>query len=178
MAPDRTARYAVKVEDLLRGRLTQPMKCRHGLIDSNRRTAMPFRRQHHVLRVVSHDRPIALAKTSRDSACVSRIFCSMTAVGTFDMTESAATISSNRPVAANSCSLPAVSRPAGCIDSTRTRGCIADWLRRSARLNLLRNFIDDLVDVGLCIFAFGLELDAHFLGCRRQQLLEQLRRQI
>lgn len=41
-----------------------------------------------MLRVVSHDRPIALANTSSDSACVSRIFCSMTAVGTFDMSES------------------------------------------------------------------------------------------
>ena len=47
VAPDRTACDTVKVDDLLRGRLTQPMKRRHGLIDRSRRTAIPLRRQHH-----------------------------------------------------------------------------------------------------------------------------------
>jgi hypothetical protein len=37
----------VKIEDLLRGRLAQAVKRRHGLIDPRRRTAVPSRRQHH-----------------------------------------------------------------------------------------------------------------------------------
>ena len=73
-----------------------------------------------MLRVVSQERPIALAKTSKASARESRMFCSIIAVGTFDMTENAATISSNRPAAANSCSFPSVNWPARCIDSTST----------------------------------------------------------
>jgi hypothetical protein len=57
-----------------------------------------------MLRVVSHDRPIALANTSSDCKLVSRMSCSIAAGGRFDISDSAATVSSKRPFEANSCS--------------------------------------------------------------------------
>ena len=136
MRSGRAARHPVKVEDLLRGGLAQAVERSHGLIDTRRGAAMPLGRQYHDAACCFPGEADRLGKDEA-SACESRMFCSMIAVGTFDMTESAATTSSNRPVAANSCSFPAVNWPARCIDSASTWaaayliGCVAafTWMR-------------------------------------------------
>src|SRR5215475_7027349 len=120
MRSGRAARHTVKVEDLLRSGLAQAVERGHGLIDTRRGAAMPLGCQYHDAACRFPGEADCLSKTSKASACESSMFRSMIAVGTFDMTESAATISSNRPAAANSCSFPAVNWPARCIDSTRT----------------------------------------------------------
>ncbi len=75
--------------------------------------------------------------------------CSIAAVGRFDISDNAATVSSKRPFEANSCSLPAVRWPARCIDSTRTsRGRITQRLSCDGSLDAARDFVDDTVNVG------------------------------
>jgi hypothetical protein len=112
-----------------------------------------------MLRVVSHDRPIALANTSSDCELASRMSCS---IGRFDISDNAATVSSKRPFEANSCSLPAVRRPRAMYRfQENLRGRVTQRLSCDGSLDAACDFVDDTVNLGFCVFAFRLERGAH-----------------
>src|SRR6185436_18636735 len=124
-------------------------------------------------RVVSHESPIAFAKTSSDCVLVSRMLRSIIAVGTPDMTHSAATISSNLSVAANSSSFVGVSSPPRCSEHLRCG--IIERLIVSRGPDAVGHLAHDVGDIGLQVLALDLELGAHFFGGDLEQFFEQPR---